>query len=573
MLKNKNFALGTAALLLSTAGFTACSSEDTFTGSSFTGEAVKTQFAINIPVAKSVNGRLAGDIVQAEGADQFRGMSNIKLVPFSTTNLEGNPNLPANAIVLGDITNADGATPLTNGAKFYKDVAVPVGTQDFLFYSEATRGSDATDKTNGAIVAPTEFDNGDLAHVGTLNSLTFNLKPIAESANTEIQTYLAKALTNINNVLVANSTTDQTLATAANNFKGLTVGSSQAILAAVQSLYDMVKDGGSNPNTDISAEIKKYFTDGSGKLSYTTGESVPDDVDKYPACLNIPAGAAQVAYNNEKSEFAYTSENSSDFASYVYPAALYYFANSTVKTSETPNKGDSWSGSTTENWETFVGGYDNTVVTSTTQSIALAAPVEYAVAQLVYNVKFKGTEIPDAQGINRAIGTNNFELTGILIGNQKPVDYKFDQIESGDEEKTIYDPTTKTPITDQTGNTKFYTLALQSKKSTTESVNFALEFVNNGDPFYGKNGLVPTGGTFYLAGTLSVANNKNTDDSEASKSNYVLWKAHQTTANISISSLQGASYTIPDLRKTQLNLGLYVDLTWKAGITNDVNIN
>lgn len=570
MLKNKNFALGTAALLLSTAGFTACSSEDTFSGSSFTGEAVKTQFAINIPVAKSVNGRLAGDIVQAEGADQFRGMSKIKMIPFSITSLEGTTNLPANAIVLGDITNG-GTNPLTNGAKFYEDVAVPVGTQDFLFYSEATRGSDATDKTNGAIVAPTEFDNGDLAHVGTgkLSDVTFNLKPIAESANTEIQNYLATALTNITKELVANSTTDQTLATAANNFKGLKVGSSQAILAAVQSLYDMVKDGGSNPNTDISTEIKKYFTDGSGKLSYTTGESVPDDVDNYPACLNIPAGAAQVAYNNEKSEFAYTSENSSDFASYVYPAALYYFANSTVKTSETPNKGDSWSGSTTENWETFVGGYDNTVVTSTTQSIALAAPVEYAVAQLVYNVKFKGTEIPDAQGINRAIGTNNFELTGILIGNQKPVDYKFDQIESGDEEKTIYDPTTKTPITDQTDNTKFYTLALQSKKSTTESVNFALEFVNNGDPFYGKNGLVPTGGTFYLAGTLSVAGNTADDVT----SNYVLWKAHQTTANISISSLQGASYTIPDLRKTQLNLGLFVDLTWKAGITNDVDIN
>lgn len=75
MRNSKHFALGAATLLLSTAGFTACSSEDTFTGG-YSGESVKTQFAINIPVANSVNGRLSQDIVQGQNQPVFRGMDN-----------------------------------------------------------------------------------------------------------------------------------------------------------------------------------------------------------------------------------------------------------------------------------------------------------------------------------------------------------------------------------------------------------------------------------------------------------------------------------------------------------------
>ena len=66
MRKNKHFALGTAALLLSTTGFTACSSDNAFTGSSLSVKAVKTQFAINIPAGKAVSGRLSQDIVQGQ---------------------------------------------------------------------------------------------------------------------------------------------------------------------------------------------------------------------------------------------------------------------------------------------------------------------------------------------------------------------------------------------------------------------------------------------------------------------------------------------------------------------------
>lgn len=103
MRNSKHFVLGAATLLLSTAGFTACSSEDTFTGGSFSGESVKTQFAINVPVANSVNGRLSQDIVQGQNQPVFRGMDSIKLIPFTQQPGEG---LTGNDVIgLGAILN------------------------------------------------------------------------------------------------------------------------------------------------------------------------------------------------------------------------------------------------------------------------------------------------------------------------------------------------------------------------------------------------------------------------------------------------------------------------------------
>lgn len=564
MLKNKNFALGTAALLLSTAGFTACSSEDTFTGSSFTGEAVKTQFAINIPVAKSsVNGRLSQEVVQGQSTPTFRGMSKIKLIPFSGTPSEDTPLPSSGAIVLKDISNSE----LTTGAKFYENTAVPVGTSHFLFYGEATPSGDQTAKTNGAIVAPTEFENGDLAHItgGKLAGLNFDLQGIHTQDNA-IEGYLSTVLTNIATSLAENAGDVAELKLAAANMKKFTVGSSAAILAEVQNIYDMVKVGGTSANTTIAGVITNYFNaDGQGKLTYKTDAAdYKENANDYPNCFGIPANAAAVNSADGKA-FAYVHSDATDFSTYVYPASLYYFVNSAAKTDD---ELQTWTGSSVNDWAAYVGGYTGTTVTASTQAIALEKSIRYAVAQLVYNVKFGADEMLDAQSIKREVG-NNFELTGITIGGQKGVDYKFDQRTGSSEvAKTIYDPVTPTVITKTTDDTNFYTLALQSAGSTsgTESVNFALEFVNNGDAFYGKDGLVPTGGTFYLAGTLKAA----TGDANGG---YVFKQAYKTTANITINSLQNATYTIPDLRQTQLTLGLSVNLTWEAGIVQDVPIN
>lgn len=578
----KNFAYGAAALLVGAVGLTGCSSDDELTNvnPTYDGESVKTQFAINIPVAGKQGTRVSQAIVQGQDQPEFRGMSNIKLIPFSAEPATGTL-FTSDAIVLDDITNGTGGlNDLKGGAKFYSDISVPVGTKRFLFYSEATRSGDTSDKANGSITAPKDFTDGDLLNgLTSLSNLKFTLTGIYQEANSttnqKLQGYLAGILSQVTASLSSQATGNATLELALTNLKNLKVGSSDAILAVMQDLYDIVKTGGTAENSTvanaITANNTHFFTESGGVLSYNTGATgYVTDADNYPGCLGIPDGAAQVEYQG--SDFVYKNVNSSNFATYTYPAALYYFVNSTVGASDQTH-GDSWSGSLSVDWGTFVGNsnYPNDKVSASTQSIVLKNPIQYAVSQLVYNVKFasESGELKDNQGINRAIGTDNFKLKGILIGGQKGVDYKFEQDADADA-KTIYDPTTETAITTSSNNTNFYSLALQTAKresqtGSQESVNIALEFINNGEDFYGIDGIVPAGGTFYLAGTLST---KTTD----ANNDYVFQQDHKTIANITINSLENAQYTIPDLRKTKLELGLYVDLTWEDGLVYDVTI-
>lgn len=567
ILFSKSILMG-AALVAGTAMFTACSSDEVVPDNvnpTYDGSIVKTQFAINIPVAKNADKRLSEDIVQGQNDPTFRGMDKIKLIPFTiadaNNNLVGTESFTDDAIMLEAIAKTGG---LTNGAKFYTDVAIPVGTNHFLFYAEAARDGSIDDKTNGAIVAPTEFDNGDLLNNGlSLSNLNFSLKGIA-SRKTDIETYLVGILNGVYTTLTTNQGSNETLKKAATNLATMKAGSSDAILAEMQSLYDIVKTGGTAAETNTEAKIKEYFSESTGTLSYnTSANGYVAGADNYPESLGLPNGAAQVKFD---SNFAYnTTDNSANFDTYVYPAALYYFVESKVGSSETTHASEIGSMS---NWSEFINtNYSTgTAVTSTTQSVVLKDQIQYAVAQLAYNVKFGATELPDNQNIKRAVGTDNFKLKGILIGGQKGVNWKFEQ-NASDPEKTIYDPTVLTAITTTTNTTNFYSLALQTaqKSGTDQTVNFALEFENNGEAFYGVDGIVPQGGTFYLVGTLSTAGQ--------SQSDYVFEKDHKTTANITITSLANAKYTIPDLRKTQLELGLSVDLTWQEGLTDNVTID
>ncbi len=561
--------LSAATLMVGTLVFTACSNDefDGNTNPTYDGESVKTQFAINIPAGKKST-RLGSDIVQASGATDFRGMDNIKLIPFSNTSLATAEPFTSDAIILDAIDKGTGGeTNLKGGARIYKDIAVPVGTKYFLFYAEATRSGDTSDKANGSITAPDEFNNGDLLNgVSTLNKLYFTLTGI-NTENNAIETYLVGILNNVTNSLSTNAGDNETLKAALANMKTVKVGSSDAILAVMQDLYDVVKNGGTAANTNIASAITDFFTDDSGTLSYNTSATgYVTDANNYPACLGLPNGAAQVKYEGG---FQYISENSSDFATYTYPASLYYYVGSIVGASDATHL-DAWGGSSVENWETFVGStnYSDDVVKASTQSVVLKSPINYAVAQLQYTVRFDvvGNELEDNRGNKRAID-NNFKLKGILIGQQNGVDYKFEQNATLDA-KTIYDPITETAIT-TSASTPFYTLALQSAQRTDvseqKSVNIALEFVNEGEDFYGVDGIVPQGGTFYLAGTLQT-------NSTQTENNYVFEKDHKTVATILIKSLKDAKYTIPDLRETKLELGLYVDLVWGEGLTDDVTI-
>ena len=580
MRNSKHFALGAATLLLSTAGFTACSSEDTFTGG-YSGESVKTQFAISIPAAGKVNNRMGQDIVQGSG--QFRGMTNIRLVPFdlaqtpsSKSNpLTGTETMRYNAIALGDIETVE-----TNSkAKLYSDVDIPLGTDAFLFYGEALKDNgDQTDATNGAIVP--SFQSTGLPVGAAINTLSFSLKGIV--GNSDVTTPQGTLLGILNDLAKVETSAGAKWSEASGdlnsyyeNFIKMKAGSANNIRLAVQDLYNAMKsDRVQDENglkAAIIAEIEKNFTTDDVAEPYELSYKVSNT---YPADFNLPDGAVQVKWNSGNSEFEYITNvdydpsmgntfNVTALDKYVFPASLYYWLNTNVKTSNTSHK-DAFNADNT--WSTIVGLYNNGYeVTSSTQSIILENAIDYAVGRLDVYAQFADGEIMDNASSPKAvtIPADGFTLTGVLIGGQKAVNWNFTTNTAADE-YTIYDSKVpaSTGVKRADATLKNSTLALETQSGEGHKVNFALEFVNNGtEPFTGADGIVPVGGKFYLVGTLT-----------STSSNNVFKQDCITKANVTINSLKNAYNCIPDLRSPKLELGLSVDLTWENGLSQDVTI-
>lgn len=547
MRNSKHFALGAATLLLSTAGFTACSSEDTFTGG-YSGESVKTQFAINIPVANSVNGRLSQDIVQGQNQPVFRGMDNIKLIPFTQQPGEG---LTGNDVIgLGAILN-DELAEGTN-AKVYYDVEIGQRVSHFLFYGEAKGSGDA--KTNGAL---------DANVTNVVNDITFKLKPISESAASDGQiATLTNALTSVataneGGVEWKNSTSD--LKNFYNSLIRLKAGSANSIKLALQDLKAGIETATATGETDLKSAIQTAIDGALASIQSCD----------YPRNCSLPDGAVQVAWNSGENKFeavnatnvgslSYTSLNK-----FVYPSSLYYTVNTNIKTSNTP-LASQYTGS----WDYCINTlYQNggNAVDEYTSSVALVKPIQYAVARLDVSARFNAETVKDnlQEDVTVSAG-EGITLDGILVGGQKNLKWDFATAVDGTE-YTIYDASiTSTKLgSTNTGTIIAQSLALQSGTGTT--VNFALELTNKtGAAFTGVDGIVPNGGRFYLVGKLVPE--------AGTADNLVFKQDYTTTAKVNITSLAHAYNCIPDLKNPKLELGLSVDLTWVEGLSQDVTI-
>ena len=259
---------------------------------------------------------------------------------------------------------------------------------------------------------------------------------------------------------------------------------------------------------------------------------------------------------------------------FPYPARLTYYAATPLKANNAVVTAWGWDDS---NWT----GWDNEVLAST-RSIALENKINYGVAALETTVKFKANTIGDNQdGHIINIGTSDFALTGILVGGQPTkVDYNMEPTNDAAFTQTVWDcdmPETNMNIPIASSWTPAnYTLLLDDKNKTNKTVQFALELQNKGtSTIYGQGGIIKPGMKFYLVGQLDpTTGTGNATDPDPADSNvdHVFIKDYLTKANVTISSFKNAYLTIPDLRSTQLQLGLYVDLTWQKGYTFNVEI-
>lgn len=597
--------LSAATLMVGTLVFTACSNDefDGNTNPTYDGESVKTQFAINIPAGKKST-RLGSDIVQADEAT-FRGMTNIRLVPFTDASITEITQSLINPIALGSIGNQE---LQTNGNyKVYNDVDIPVGVQNFLFYGEASEGTGTGSLVNGEIIPSYEVSGWPLGK--TLAGIQFDLKSIIGTGSvTESQNALAQMLTDIASVTgtpngTAWSASSGELKTYYDNFVSLKAGSANSIKAALQELYNSVKDEKvadvDGLKEKIAEEITEtYFeatgpTDGKYTLNWKSG--IPENIKNFPNNLGLPDGSQQLAFTDSK--FAYPAPSTSvvdgnilqqtAYNKYVYPASLFYTVNTGIKVSNSTMATGGVYGGTYSDWNGILGlaGFTDGSVTESTQSIALVKPIQYAVASLNLFVRFADTYIYD-NGDKWPVGAPigqiavpvpdaGFPLNGILIGGQKPVQWDFTTKDVSDNDAwTIYDASMNDAAVKKASaypnEPTAYTLALETKGVTSgaasgETVRFALEMTNNsGADFIGVDGIVPAGGKFYLVGNLV---SETTGDALK-----VFEQDHKTVAKVTINSLKSAYNCIPDLRSPKLELGLSVDLTWEEGLVDEVTI-
>lgn len=315
---------------------------------------------------------------------------------------------------------------------------------------------------------------------------------------------------------------------------------------------------------------------------------------------------------------------------YVYAPELYYYVNSPVRVNDNqwdssnpaqatffPNGSYTWS--VDDNWS--ADWKKNGKVTSSTRAVAVADNINYGVALLQSSVAVSADALLDNRYVlsgnkeqDQSISPNDISLVGILVGGvnarynwqflrkynydtteEKGMDFsKFDGVIYDD---AIVSPTIPTP----TGKEN-YTLVYDNYDSeladdAQSAVYIALEFENKGTKdIYGRDNVIPSGSKFYMYAKLTNTDARRTSitwptdhqvppvygvDGEAVPEGKTAGMSKQVPRifiqdfmtkavfTLNASSLKHAYYTMPDLRTSNMSLGLSVDLQWEAGYVFD----
>lgn len=530
-----------------------------------------------------------------QDAGNFLGMKELRLISF-----DGEPStgvLKNIITTLGTINN--GELSGSQSSKIYSNVNVPIQTDHFLFYAQAIGGTVGEDENGSFINGAIEPNIDGVSGINDINFQLVKTNNGVVTSNSEA-VLLLEVLNAVDADGVWAGTLDADLSALRTSLQSLKAGSANNIKLALQNLYNAVEKwatGTDGDNKTAALAIRNAITaaayGGNSTQVFSLkspGTSSPYELETtltFPNNLNLPDGAVKMQYVG--SDFSYETSTGNltglagfDYTKVCYPAALYYFVNTDIATSNQSLDNNDWP-TTTTNWTSeteapwlISGNSWGTEVTSSTQSIALKENINYGVASLELTVKCAAGSLPDNGGAGTPnyipVASEGFPVTGLLIGGQPAqIGWDFLPKASTNFDLTVYDNDIHDVSAKENSSVGTnYTLLMPNYQATAAAVNFAIELENNtGHEFRGQDGVVPVGGKFYLVGALDPANPKEPAPSGVTD---VFMSDYQTVANVTIKSLEKAYNTIPDLRATQMELGLSVDLTWEKGFTFDVSI-
>ena len=596
------YIIGTrATALLALMALVGCTSDsDTATPPTPTDGKVAVELALCVSPSQQATTRQSADVVQnGQDLSSYRGIQDLLLIPFATQGVIEADDVP----MFGTI-----GTPMQQGSTtnyLTQNVDLLIGTASFLAYAKAKplSGETETDYTKpsykfkyGNLVQSDKFKNKMFA---TPADISFELENI-KSDNTvhSKATALAAYMTSIANAEGWRTTSTPALKSLYDGFvtAGIIAGSSANVQATLTRLCKKLAEttwtGG---DLTIANNIKSAIK-GSGNSTATINADnfvtlEGSDITGYPANIHLPDGSAAMQWKIEYEEptadplvvtsatchalsAAANGLDMNDQSRFAFPAELYYFANSQIRTSETSQAshysevgGTNGTAGTEANWNHVLASYSttNTVVASTTRSVALENMLNYGVSCLEIKINAEGTEEGGRHYLNEGSqetanricledNETSFPLTGVFVGGQYPVSFNFEPEDGTSEtdianERIIYDKKVETGIylTPFLSNAN-YTLVLQSKKN--KPVNIVLEFLNDSDKeFKGyQGGIISPGTHFYLTG--KVIPKQSGDDKEQR----VFKRDHKTCLTVTVKSLVNAYNVIPDLKSAQHDL-------------------
>ena len=562
---------------------------------------VLADLTLSLPPSSSGT-RLGTDVVQSDGT--FRGIQKLSIIPFTKQGKVGASDMPT--YYDGFNSYIDRTTPslkedFDQRFRYYEKVYLMSGVASFLTYGQATAVTGGK-VANGSLipkVAGKKMDNVPERLSVTAGDLSFELETIYNEnliIPVEAQA-IADYLTNIANTPGWKDVDNGKLHTLYNSYinsvgsgtYGVIAGSAANVKAYVNELYQQLNaqdfGEGSTPQaiaTDIQSRI--LYTDLTSQYEdfkivndNNKVASLGSDIyDEYPSNKNLPDGAAVLQWGKKSDNtFGFIPQiqttntaNVSSMNRYTYPAELYYYGNSLIKTSDDEVPWTKYRDITT--WQEVVNLYkSNSVVSSNTKAVAIVDPMQYAVARLQGTVLADVNPLPTGEpNVTVTVGNTTFPVTGLIVSGQYPVNFDFTPKLDGaseDNEHFVYDSylgsdqlyltTTKSP--------DFYTLVMQTHDY--EDVTIILELENNSDnDFKGESGIVYRGTKFYLAGKveLSALTDDDKDGVDADAQNRVFTQDHTTKISMKVKSLAKAYNVMPNIQSGRLEVGIEINLKW-----------
>lgn len=541
--------------------------------------------------------RLDAGIVQDPGL--YRNVGDIHLVGFVK---DGSTILSVTNAVIGYPYEPENKTTARYYHFGYCDM--PVGENGCLVYAkavDATKTGVSTSVYNGNlhVVVPdyvTSTSDIYAEPVSIMSDATVGEDEIPADAWT-----LANALTDIASIENWNAMNDNNLKPLLAHFTNYgydLAGSAASVRSWIGAVKKTAEDMGSLGDGQVDEQIRQAIIAKASDLLDADEEGNIVSLT-YPQNINLPDGAAVLRWTEVEGEGGTkvkkfvpqlrttTLDDINAVTDFVYPPALYYFVESDIWTSNSKVTFDQYKGRSS--WK---GEGDDAVqslfkaggtISSTTKTVAIEDPLQYAVARLQLTVevdaeaeelKYNGTNtIPYKVGDDY-----QFRLTGVIVGGQRKVGYDFKPIDNSDMDvKFVYDSQVGDSYylkkkSEYTGGTVDPANTLVLQTCDDEDINVILEFEYKGSTMFKcLNGYVYPGTRFYLVGEVKAKDFKE-GSGDVTSQGRVFTQDYTTTIEMTVKSLEKAYNVLPNIIAKNLEIGVMTTPKWKAATPQEAII-